>query len=139
MKIVLDNNILFSLMNPLSTSSYIFFSLNNVSFFSPEFIKSEFEKYKELCLLKSKLSEHEFELRFEELKEKIKFIKISEYNKFLRLSAETLSDPDDIDFLALALSLNSVIWSNDSHLKQQSSAKTYTTSELLIKLLNNKI
>ncbi len=139
MKLVLDNNILFSLMNPFSTASYIFFFLSPENVFAPEFIKSEFERYKELCLFKSKLSEHEFELRFEELKEKIKFIELSEYNKFIEQSAGTLPDPDDADFLALALSINASIWSNDPHLREQSFIKTLTTSELLIKLLNNEI
>ena len=146
MRLVLDNNILFSLMHPFSTASYIFFFLDPENVFAPEFIKSEFEKYKEICLFKSKLSEHEFELRFKELKEKIKFIELSEYEEFLKQSAETLPDPDDADFLALALSIaqkgysssNSLIWSNDPHLKQQSFVKTLTTSELLTNLLNNE-
>jgi len=77
MKIVLDNNIFFSLMNPKSIASYIFFFLD-VEFFVPEYIKFEFIKYRELCLSKSRLSEQEFELRKEEVEEKIKFIKLSE-------------------------------------------------------------
>jgi len=139
MKLVLDNNILFSLMSPFSTASYIFFFLNPKQIFAPEFIKIELEKYKELCLFKSKLSEHEFELRFEELKEKIKFIKPSEYKRFLKQSIETLPDSKDSPYLALALSTSSIIWSNDPHLKQQPFIKTFTTSELLIALLNNEI
>ena len=139
MKIVLDNNILFSLINPFSAASYIFFFLNSEKIFAPEFIKSEFEKYKEICLFKSKLSEHEFELRQKEVEEKISFLKLPEYKRFLKQSIEILPDPDDSDFLALALSLKSTIWLNDPHLKQQSFVKVFTTSELLIKLLNNEI
>ena len=53
MKLVLDNNIFFSLMNPDSIASYLFFSLR-AEFFAPEFINLEFDKYKEDCLFKKK-------------------------------------------------------------------------------------
>ena len=139
MKIVLDNNILFSFMNPNSAASYIFFFLGAKEIFAPEFIKYEFNKYKKLCLLKSELSEHEFELRLEEVEEKINFIKLLEYEAFLKKSLGVLPDSDDVDFLALALKLNSAIWSNDSHFKQQSLIKVYTTKELIDELLESKL
>ena len=137
MKIVLDNNIFFSLMNPNSAASYIFFSLD-IEFFIPEYVKFEFAKYKELCLAKSGLSEHEFELRQEEIKEKIEFIKLPEYAGFLKKSLKVLQDPKDSPYLALALKLDSAIWSNDLYLKQQSLVKIFTTSELLEKLLTGE-
>ncbi|MEK6952685.1 MAG: PIN domain-containing protein [Nanoarchaeota archaeon] len=139
MKIVLDdNNIFFSLMNPNSSASYIFFSFD-AKFFIPEYIKFEFAKYKELCLLKSGLSEHEFELRQEEVVEKIIFIKFSEYESFLKESLKVLPDPKDSPYLALALKLNSILWSNDPHLKQQPLIKVYTTKKLIDELLKYKL
>jgi len=50
-----------------------------------------------------------------------------------------MPDSDDIDFLALALSNNSAIWSNDPHFKQQSLVKAFTTVELLKKLLKGEL
>ncbi len=138
MKIVLDNNIFFSLMNPNSIASYIFFSLE-VEFFIPEYVKFEFTKYKKLCLFKSRLSEHEFELRQEEIEDKITFIKLLEYEDFLKDSLKVLSDPKDSPYLALALKLNSLIWSNDQHFKEQSLIKVYTTGELIDELLEYKL
>ena len=138
MEIVLDNNILFSLMKPNSINSYLFFSLN-VKFIAPEFIKSEFNKYKEECLFKSGLSEHEFEIRQEEVKESIEFFKESEYDELLIKAIRNLPDPKDSPYLALALRLNSSIWSNDKHFKQQSLVKVFTTAELINNLLKNKI
>jgi len=138
MKLVLDNNILFSIMNPKSTNSYLFFSFN-AEFLAPEFIKSEFNKHKEDCLSKSGLSEHEFEIRQAEVKSNIKFFKSSEYEYFLKKSLEVMPDPDDIDFLALSLSTNSSIWSNDNHFKEQSLVKVFTTAELINKLLKGKL
>ena len=59
MGIVLDNNILFSLMNPNSSNSLIF-SFLNYEFFAPDFIMDEFHKYHDDCLKKSKISEKDF-------------------------------------------------------------------------------
>ena len=72
MRLVLDNNSLFSIMNPKSVSAYLFASVR-ARFIAPEFIKSELEKHKEECLIKSKLSEHEFEIRQKEVEESIDF------------------------------------------------------------------
>lgn len=68
MELVLDNNIFFSLMNPKSVNSYLF-SIVNDEFFAPEFIRLELKKYKEECMSKSELSEHEFGIRQKENRE----------------------------------------------------------------------
>ena len=52
---------------------------------------------------------------------------------------DLISDSKDIDFLALALSINASIWSNDPHFKQQSLIKVFTTEDLLKLFLENKI
>lgn len=102
-------------------------------------MKLEIEKHREICLFKSKLSGHEFELRQKEIEEKINFVNISKYKKFLKLSSTKLKDPDDADFFALSLFFNCAIWSNDFHLKQQSLVKVYTTEEIIRKLLGFEI
>ena len=134
MKLILDSNILFSLMKPASVASYLFSELK-AEFLAPEFIKSELKKHKSECLFKSRLSEHEFGIRQKEVEEDIEFIKVSKYEEFLEKAITLLSDPDDIDFLALALSKNASIWSNDPHLKEQSLVKVYSTKELVEMLL----
>ena len=146
MLLVLDNNSLFSIINPKSISAYLFSSIK-AKFIAPEFIKSEFEKYKEIILFKSKLSEHEFEIRQKEIEESIEFIKVVEYEEFLKIAKSSISDPDDIDFLALALltaqkgysSSNSAIWSNDPHLKEQSLIPVFTTFDLVKMFLKGEI
>lgn len=137
-QLVLDNNSLFSIMNPESASAYLFASIR-ANFIAPEFIKSELEEHKEECLTKSKLSGQEFEMRQGDVEESIKFFEAVEYEDFLEKAEELIQDPDDIDFFALALSTNSAIWSNDPHLKQQSLVKVYTTKDLLKMFLNNEI
>ncbi len=130
MMLVLDNNSLFSVMNPKSVSAYLFSSVR-AEFIAPEFIKSEFEKYKEIILSKSKLSEHEFEIRQKEIEESIEFFKESKYEEFLVKAIRNLSDSKDSPYLALALLTNSAIWSNDPHFKEQSLVPVFTTKELI--------
>ncbi|MBS3102332.1 hypothetical protein J4458_02705 [Candidatus Woesearchaeota archaeon] len=139
MILVLDNNILFSIMNPKSVASYLFSSLK-ADFFTTEFALSELNKHKADCLSKSKLSEHEFGLRLLEAKALIKFFKSSEYSSFLAGAIDSLpEDPKDSPYLALALSIKAAIWSNDPHLKKQSLVKVYSTKELIDKLLNEEL
>ncbi|MEK6933567.1 MAG: PIN domain-containing protein [Nanoarchaeota archaeon] len=138
MKIVLDNNVLFSLMNPSSISSYLFSSIKT-EFFSPEFVKLEFEKHREECLAKSRLSEQEFKMRLLEVEEKIIFLKFSQYENFIMETLQVLEDLNDADFLALALSINASIWSNDPHLKKQLLVKVFLTSDIIKFLLEGKI
>lgn len=143
MILILDNNILFSIINPNSVSAYLFTSIK-AKFIAPEFIKLELEKHKQECLSKSKLSEHEFELRQAEIEKKIDFIPSLKYKDSLVEATSLISDLNDIDFLALALSISdfspdTAIWSNDPDLKQQSKVRVLTTSELIKMFLLGKI
>ena len=110
MKLVLDINILFSIMNP-----------------------------KSLALFKSGLSEQEFEIMQRELEDSIEFMDRSRYLHFLARAINSLDDIRDSPYLALALSTNSAIWSNDAHLKEQMLVPVFTTQELLIKFLKGEI
>lgn len=138
MKLVLDNNSLFSIMNPKSASAYLFSSIR-ADFLAPEFIRKELFKHKEECLFKSKLSEQQFEMRQTEVEESINFIELKEYEKFLKEAKLSIPDPDDVDFLALALLTNSAIWSNDPHLKKQSLVPVFTTKDLVEKFIKGEI
>lgn len=146
MILVLDNNSLFSIMNPKSVSAYLFSSIR-AEFIAPEFIKTEFEKYKEIILFKSKLSEQEFEIRLEEIEGSIEFFDKSTYEEFLIKAINNLSDPKDSPYLALTLltaqdgcsSSNSAIWSNDPHLIEQSLVPVLTTSDLVKMFLRGEI
>ena len=138
MMIVIDNNVLFSLMNPNSVASYIF-SMPDLEFYAPEHILSELEEHKDECLAKSRISKHEFEIRINEVEQKINIIKLHDYKLFLMKAIDSLPDQDDALYLALALMVKSAIWSNDLHLKKQNLVKVYTTEELIHDLLEDNI
>lgn len=125
-------------MNPYSVNSYLF-SLLRADFFAPEFIKTELKKYELECLSKSKLSEHEFEIRQKEVEDFISFFKSLEFEVFLDKAMSSLEDPKDSPYLALALLINASIWSNDPHFKKQRLVKVFTTEDLFDKMLKSEI
>ena len=134
MEITIDNNILFSFINPNSTASKIL-SFQEIELIAPNFIKVELEKYKEECKIKSGLSEIAFEERKKDVESKIKFYDVNIYKKFLKKTIKLIPYLDDVPYLALALKKDSIIWSNDLHLKKQSIIKVLTTKEI-IELIN---
>lgn len=127
MKLVVDANILFSLSKE-SSSAYLISQKFNLKLSAPKFALLELSKYKEELIKKSK---RDFESIMSDLKQRVSFIDESEYSEFLSEPQIKVSDAKDITYLALALKTNSPIWSNDPHLKQQSSITVFTTSELI--------
>lgn len=136
MKLVIDNNVLFSLMKPSSINSYVFASLA-VDFCAPTFLKDEFVKHKAECISKSGLSSFEFNERFREIESQIEFIPLSQFEHLL--AKIELSDADDVPYIAAAQRINGSIWSNDSDLKEQFLVKVFTTAELVGMLLEGKL
>lgn len=130
MRIILDNNILFSLMKPGSVNSSIF---SNFKFncFAPEFIKEEFEKYEKECLKKSGLSKKKFSKRKKEIFSNINFISFSEFKDNLKDAEKVSPDIDDAPYFALALKLDIPLWSNDKALKNQDKVAIISTRELI--------
>lgn len=127
---IIDNNILFSLMKPDSSASKIF-ELRPFKFVAPEFIKSELDEHKEECMRKSGLAKQEFEARRADVEVKIRFISVDAYKKFLKKAVKMVDDSDDAPYIALALALRTPIWSNDPDLKEQSLVDVFTTKELI--------
>ena len=130
MKIIIDNNILFSLIKPDSTASKIFEN-KSIKFIAPEFIKSELDNHSLECMKKSGLSENQFNLRRKEVESRITFYDVTFYKALLKKALKMISDPDDSPYLALALAIKCPIWSNDAHLKEQLPVDVLTTKDLI--------
>jgi predicted nucleic acid-binding protein len=82
---------------------------------------------------KSKLDEKSFDYLVEFITGKINFTPLEDLAPFKDQAIEVMHeiDIDDSPFLALAMSLNCPIWSNDGHFKKQHVVKAYTTRELM--------
>ena len=66
-----------------------------------------------------------------QLKDVITIIPKKEYSKQMIEAANFSPDPKDTMYFALAMKLNSSIWSNDNRLKEQDKVMTYKTSDLM--------
>lgn len=131
MMLIADANILFALAKESSTANKIV-SGYDIKLISPQFVLKELYKYKKEISSKSKLP---FKEVIKSLNKKVLFIDTSEYKEFLKKSNKLIKDPDDVEYIALALKLNLPIWSNDKHFKEQSEVDVLTTKEL-VNLIN---
>ena len=130
MKIVIDANVLFSiLIKSGKTEELLIF--NNFELFAPEYLFAEFEKYKTLIFEKTQRDIEYFEVFLEVMKRKINIVPNNEINSFIEIAKEISPDIKDTDYFAVALLLECPIWSNDKLLKSQDIVKIYNNEDLI--------
>lgn len=127
MDFVVDANILFSLSKPSSATNKMVSDLS-LKLFAPDFALEELYKYKEILSEKSGL---DFDSIINSLKDKVEFINKSEYLGLIKKFKDKISDEKDLVYLALGSKLKLPVWSNDSHLKEQSEIDVLTTYEIV--------
>lgn len=133
MMLIIDTNILISALIRDSTTRKIIVE-SGWNFCYPEKSFHEVRKYKNLVLEKSGMDEQEYTELLNYLLKHITLIpeeliqqKLDEANKLLGKI-----DPDDVIFLATALSLeNSKIWSDDGHFEKQSKVRVFKTEHIV--------
>ena len=132
MEIVLDTNILVSsLLKEGLTRKIILIS--PFEMYTLDFANYEMDVHKEELQLKSKLDEKSYDLLKEVIFDRVNLVPLEEIEAFRGVAEEIMGDIDidDSPFLALAMSLNCPIWSNDGHFKRQNVVKAFSTKELL--------
>jgi predicted nucleic acid-binding protein len=112
MKLVVDANILFSLFKKASFTRRFILSHPEIEIFTPIYVFEELEEHTEEVKSKAKIDDRIFELSQKEF-------------------------PDDVEYLAVALSLGCAIWSNDRDLKEKQYRVVVITTEELAKLSGN--
>lgn len=128
MILVIDANIAFSLLKKDSFTKKLSHKYS-LDLYSHKYILEELKEHsEELCRLLH-ISDDKFE-RIIEIFPKLVDLNIKVSPQLLNRARDLLSDPDDKQYLALALKLNVPIWSNDPHFKEQSVVKVFTTEEL---------
>jgi len=131
MLLVIDANILFAAIIKDSKTAEMLLS-EKLELIAPEYIFSEFNKYRAEILDKTERSSEDFDKFLSVLWTKINLIPHEEIESLLEKAKEISPDPDDVQYFALALKYDCAIWSNDSKLKQQNKVKVFTTEELLV-------
>lgn len=132
--LVVEANVIFSALIKQSHNFRLIYILreSGIKLYSPEFVFDEIKKREERILKFSKLGRDELRFVSNKLFESIKTIPKSEYESFLEVAGQIFpKHPKDMPYFALALNLDSPLWSNEKLHKQQSKVKVYSTSELL--------
>ena len=133
MRLVVDANILFAALIKEGLTAELLIS-DKLQLFAPEFLFTEFAKYKELIIKKIHSSNEEFNQFLELLKEQIIIIPKKEIIPFIDKAQKISPDPKDTVYLALAFAFKASIWSNDKRLIQnQEKIKVFSTVEIIEK------
>ncbi len=131
MKLVIDANILFSFFKKDSFTRRFMLSHPEIELFTPMYVFDELEEHKEEIKSKARIDERVLELSTKELLEYVTIVSLDEFKKFWEEAKRISPDPDDVEYLAVALSLSCAIWSNDKDLKEgQSRIMVIATGEL---------
>mgnify|MGYP001568312976 FL=1 len=110
MDVVIDSNVLFRTLISKGDVLDIIFN-EKIRLFAPLKLKEEFLKHKKEVLLKSKLSEKEFNILCSLILNKITFVQLDEYKNSIPKAKELLGEHiKDLDFVALCLSKGILFW-----------------------------
>lgn len=131
MDLIIDANVIMSAMIATQGKTCDLIFNDRISLFAPEYLLEEFKEHKDEILKKSKLSTEDFEVFLSVISSRIQFIPYSEYSTFVCEVDQFTPDPDDTEYLALALKLHCSIWTNDKKLKNQNKVAIYSTSDLI--------
>ena len=128
MRLVIDANVAFSLLKKDSFTRRLSKEYS-LELYSHKYILEELEEHsEELCELLN-VSKDKLE-RLKIILSKLVNLKKKVSPQQLNRARSLVPDPDDKEYLALALKLSCPVWSNDPHFKQQSVVQVFTTKEL---------
>ena len=131
--LVVDASVLFSFFKRDSARRRLIKELQNRGsrLASPDFAMEEMISDKGKIMEFAEISELGFKFLFSLLERKIETFPKSEYEKFLSEARKISPHRGDDPYFALALSLNSAIWSDEKAFKKQSKVKVLSTKELI--------
>lgn len=141
MKVVIDTNVLITCF----WKGSVFRSLvqkSNLELYAPAYALEEIRKHREEIRKKVRLPLVEFAKTLQDLHMLVTFVSLHEYSQhFSEVLAIAKHFPhseneilNDIDFLALAVHLDCLLWSNDALLKRQPLVSVVTTKEFILLL-----
>ena len=133
MNIILDVNVILSALIRDSTTRKIILN-SQFEFYFPEPSLDKIRKYKDYILEKSGLSEEEFKDLMAILFKYIRIVPTEEIEKNWDEAKKIMEhiDPEDVVFIATALSIsNSIIWSDDRHFEKQDKVKVLKTGAMI--------
>ena|SRR3989344_8525495 len=130
MKFVVDTNVLIAYFWEHSTTRKIL-QHPKLQLFTTGYSFVEIENHSEHILKNAKITRDIFKKNVEELKSIVTIVQIEEYQTSFSKAKMITPDKNDIEFIALALSMSISLWTNDEELKQQEEVDIITTREVI--------
>jgi len=129
MFVVVDTNILTSFFTKGSKIRDMLLSPSLVPV-SPSFALMELGTNRDWVMKRAKLNKSGFAELIRILSSVVRFVPLEEYSDKLSEARKISPDPDDIDFFAVALLLDAIIWSEEKKLKKQDRVEVLNISEM---------
>jgi len=129
MFVVVDTNILTSFFMKGSKIRDMLLSPSLVPV-SPSFALMELGTNRDWVMKRAKLNKSGFAELIRILSSVVRFVPLEEYSDKLSEARKISPDPDDIDFFAVALLLDAIIWSEEKKLKKQDRVEVLNISEM---------
>ena len=130
--LILDTNVLFSFFGKTSTRELIYELYEmGVNMYTPRFARDELEKLRDIIKKKAKINDSEFELIITHMFSMITEVPLIIYVDKVEEAKKISPDPDDTDFVALALKYNCKIWTLDKALLSEDRIPTIATGDIL--------
>lgn len=132
MSLVVDTNIILSALIKDSETRRIVVTIDR-DLYAPESILREVKDHFDLIQEKSGLDEEEVSRLLRKLFKYIRVVPDGQLEPNLPKARGELEDidPDDVVFLAAALTVDGGIWSDDSDLRKQDLVPVFTTPEII--------
>jgi predicted nucleic acid-binding protein len=131
MKLIIDTNVLFSFFKKDSTTRKIITLIDLFEFYTLKSRLDEVLKHKEEVCTKANITSEEFSKTLNEIKIFVNIVKDEEIKQYGKEAKKLAPHEEDIPCFALALALNSSIWSNEEKFKNQDKIKIFSTSDLI--------
>lgn len=131
MRLVADTNVVFSALFADGVTRALLLA-DGLSVVVPEYFSSEFANHRDEVRQRTGLEESDLDLLFALLFEDVTVVPREEFSDAIPVATEALGtvDPDDVPFLALAISLDVGIWTDDDHFQRQDLVPVWRTSDL---------
>ena len=132
MKLVVDANVVISALIADSKTRELIVTLEP-DLLTPEFVHDEIENYGELIVEKSGMTPDRVAQFVDLLFQYIEAVPASEFYPYIEEADAAIgdTDPDDVLYVACALTTDANIWSDDSDFKEQDVVEAYTTSDVI--------
>lgn len=132
MKIIVDTNVVVAAVLKDSITRRILL-YPRISYYSPEFMLTEFSLHKNEIMHKTHLTKNSFPTIQNLVFSNLKIVQKLNYNHYMKAAEEIVGniDRNDVQYFALSLAISADgIWSYDKRLTKQGRVRIFNTSEM---------